>query len=445
MILSGNENSSKTPARERLERLFDNGAFTEIDAYAKSEDGSVEVLAGFGTVDGGPVYAFSQDVTVAGGAVSIAQGAKLKKLYELAAKTGTPVVGIYDSNGVRLKEDVDALAAFGEMLKWSNNLSGVVPQISVIAGSCIGTAALVAVSADFVIMAKDAQLYLSEAENTVNDAVKAGIVSMVAEDDMAAIDSAKQLIARLPINNISLSPLMEEGGVAVDAAALDALTEIDAKTIVDSVFDAGSTIELSKGFGSKVYTALSAVDGTTVGVIVYGQELCPNCAAKAARLIRFCDAFAIPVISFVNTEKLGQGSASLRYSALLSNAYAEATTQKISVIAGKAYGSAYIALAGRGANADMVYAWQNAEVSALHPEAAVSILWNDRLAAGESRTALVAEYAKEVASPMVAAAKGYIDDVISPSETRIRLIAALDMLSGKRETTLPKKHANFPL
>lgn len=436
-----------TEARGRLLALFDEGSFTELDAYAKSDGSAVEVVAGFGSVYGTPVYAFSQDVSVDGGAISKAQGAKIKKIYELAAKTGAPVVGVYDSNGVKLNEGVEALSAYGDMLKLSNEISGVVPQVAVIAGPCIGTSALVAAAADIVIMAKDAELYLSAPNNvTAEDCLKSGVASLVAEDVDKALEMAKDALSKLPMNNLSAAPITD---FSEDTSFLTNACDVikaDTKAIIEAIADAASVIELNKGYGQAVQTALCSIAGSAVGVLGFnGQAVCADSCDKAYRFVRLCDAYNLPIITLVNTDGFDKTEAAekagiLRQASKLSSAYAEATAPKISLITGSAIGSSYIALAGRGANADVVYAWRCAVVSALDPEAAVALMYRDRLAAGENREALVEEYKTTKASPMEAAALGQIDDVFTPADTRAKLISALEMLCGKRVSALPKKH-----
>lgn len=436
-----------TEARKRLLSLFDEGSFTELDAYVKSGDSAVEVVAGFGSVYGSPVYAFSQDISVDGGAISKAQGAKIKKVYDLAAKTGAPVIGIYDSNGVKLNEGIEALAAYGEMLKRSNSISGVVPQIAVIAGPCIGTSALVAAAADVVIMTKDAELYLSAPNNvTAEDCLHSGVASLVAEDMDKALELAKEVAGKLPVNNLSAAPLVDFAEDTSFFAGDCAAVKADTKAIMEALADVGSVLELCGAFGAAVHTALAGVAGSSVGLIGFnGQAIDADSCDKACRFIRLCDAYNLPVVTLVNTEGFDKQEAAekagiLRQASKLSSAYAEATTPKISLITGDAIGSAYIALAGRGANADLVYAWRCAVISALEPEAAVALLYRDRLAAGENRETLVEVYKTTDASPMNAAALGQIDDVFVPADTRAKLIAGLEMLCGKRESTLPRKH-----
>ena len=437
-----------TNAHKKLVSLFDEGSFTEIDAYAKSNGNDIEVVAGFGCVYGTPVYAFSQDVTVNGGAISKAQGAKIKKIYDLAAKTGTPIIGMYNSNGVNLNEGIEVLAAYGEMLKLSNSISGVVPQISVILGTCVGTSALVAAAADVVIMHKNADMYLSvPSKVTADDCLKSGVASLVADNEDKAIELAKEVVSLLPINNLSPSPITE---FSEDTTFLsnDCVTvKGDILSTISAIADVNSVIDLSKDFAPNVKTTLATVAGNTVGFIGFDrQAVTGESCDKATRFIRLCDAYSLPIITLVNTEgydksETAEKSGILRQASKLTSAYAEATTVKISLIVGNAIGSSYISLAGRGANADMVFAWKCAVVSPLEPQAAVAFMYNERLANGENRDALVKEYVSNEASPMVAASLGQIDDVFAPANSRAKLISALDMLAGKRVSTLAKKHS----
>lgn len=427
-------------ALSRLAALFDDGSFTQIDAFAKSADGDVEVAAGFGAVNGAPVYAFSQDVSVDGGAVSVAQCAKIKKLYELASKTGCPIVGIYDSNGMKLNEGFEALGAYGEIVKASADVSGVVPQISVIAGACVGTSALVANMADVVIAVKDADFYVSApSEVTAEESAKAGTIDILAEDFDSAAASVRDLISILPSNNLSTAPIFDfdDPASAVESGA-------DAKDIIAAAADANSMIEIKAEYAQNAVTAFATVAGTAVGFVAFGgKELCPACAYKVEAFVKLCDAFNIPVVTLLNAKGFVKEKENqmLVAATKLTSAYAAATCPKLSVITGNAIGASYITLAGRGSNADLVFAWDTAVVSPLETKAAVAFLYNDRLANGESRDALEKEYEEEVASPFTAAACGAIDDVFVPAETRAKIVSALDILAGKRETTLPRKHS----
>lgn len=429
-----------TDARKRLVSLFDDGVFTEIDAFAKSSNGDVEVVAGFGTVNGAPVYAFSQDVSVNGGAVSVAQCAKIKKIYDLASKTGCPVVGIYDSNGMDLKEGFEGLSAYGEIVKASTSVSGVVPQISIVAGAAVGTTALIADMADVVVAVKDADFYVTApSEVTAEACAQEGTVDILADDFDSAVKAVRDIITLVPSNNLSTPPVYD---FTDPAAAAD--TGACAADIIKAAADEGSVIELKEKYAENCITALATVAGSTVGFVGFdGKSVCPSCAYKAEAFVKFCDAFNIPIVTLLSANGLRKERENqmLIAAAKLTAAYATATCPKISVITGKAVGAAYIILAGRGSNADLVYAWDTSVVSPLDTKAAVAFLYNDRLANGENRAELEKEYEENLASPFTAAACGAIDDVFVPAQTRAKIVAALDVLAGKRETTLPRKHS----
>lgn len=430
---------STTKAYERLARLFDDGAFTEIDAFARSADGYAEVVAGRGNIGGIGAFAYAQNPDVSGGAMSKAQAAKIKKVYDLALKTGEPVVSIFDSIGGRIDQGSDLLSAYGDVLRYSSNLSGVVPQISLVLGSCCGTQALIAVSGDIVVMSAEAKLTLNTDGSHASAADNAahGVAHIVEENEDQAIEKTRQLINMLPSNNLDYAGTSE-----YDDA------ENDPDDIVKSLIDAGSGIELQLEYGKSVRTVLATVEGAVVGIVASADKVLDGKGtAKAARFVRFCDAFGIPVITLLDAEKFE----CIKSAAKLTSAYAEATTAKITVITGDAYGAVYIAAAGTGAAADITYAWVGASVSALTPEAAAVIELGDdfggKLKGSDDpkaeRAKVVAEFKENNLSAENAAADGYVQDVILPEETRMKVIAALDMLSDKRVSTLPKKHNNL--
>ncbi len=440
-------------ARTRLTYLFDEGNFTELDPYAKAGSDLSGVITAYGYVEGNPVYAFSQDITVKDGALTEAQADKIAKIYDLAAKTGVPIVGIYDSFGADLNDGFKAMSAYGKLLMWVSNLSGVVPQISVVAGTCAGTAAMLAQSADFVVITEDSELYVtpnSDIKNLAENSVKNGTANIVAENDEKAIESAKNILNKLPQNNLSPVPMYE---FELPTEAFGS----DADTIAKSICDAQSVIEISAEYGKSAYTALGSIGGATVGILATNKtenKLTSDDCSKLARFIRTCDAFAIPVITFVDTEGFEANNATEMAGAVknmtkLAHAYAEATTIKISVITGKAYGPAYIALAGKGANADMVFALENAVISPLDSITAVEFLSHDELKGAEDLTAarnnLADKYAKEQASAVIAAQKNCLDNILEPAQIRETLVNALDIMAGKRVSRLPKKHSNIQL
>ncbi|MBR2277738.1 MAG: carboxyl transferase [Eubacterium sp.] len=432
--------SNTSKAYERLTALFDGGSFTEIDPFAKSAEGEIEVVAGFGLVGGAYAYAFSQDKEVCGGAVTVAQCAKIKKVYDLAQKTGYPIIGVYDSNGVKLTEGFEVMNAYGEIVKASARVSGVVPQISIIAGACVGTSALMANLGDVVIAVKDADFYVTApSETAVDDSAKDGVVDIVADDFDSAAEFAKSVAAMLPSNNLDVSGYFNFGEPTV--AVTD---DLDAKALVSAIADSGSVVELKAEYAANVVTAFASVGGEAVGFVAFdGKNLCPKCAYKAEAMVKLCDAFSIPLITIADADGFAKDCEAQMLTAAtkLTSAYACATCPKISIITKQAVGGAYIVLAGKGANADLTFAWDTAVASPLDTDSAVAFLWNDRLADGEDRQLLEKEYAATIGSAYTAAACGAVDDVFTPDMTRAKLIAALDMLSGKRETTLPRKHS----
>ena len=417
-------------ARGDLQQLFDEGSFVELDRLARDGDRPAEAVAGFGMVNGAPVYAFAQDKAVCSGAVSKAQAAKIRRVYELAAQNGAPVVGVFDSDGARLQDGIDAMDAIAEILLASNNISGVVPQIAVVAGACVGSAALIAANADVVITAQGADYYLHAGDGNAKGAV-------VAENAASALDMARELLTFLPSNNLTVPVTYECGDVPMKACE-------SIETVIDAVADEDTLLSLSGD--AACGTAFARVNGMPCGMVTLsGDEICDCAAARVARFARLCDSFSLPLVTFVDAA----GFKGLKGAAKVSHAYAEATTAKLTVITGRAYGPVYIAAAGKTAGADAVLAWPTAVISPLAPETAIHILWKDRLAQMQDPTAdrakLAAEYAEEECSPLAAAAAGYVTDVIAPADTKVKLSAMLEMLSGKRVSRLPKKHSNIQL
>lgn len=439
-------------ARNRIKLLFDNGEFTELNKSAKSGDNDCEVITAFGCVHGNPCYAFSQDITVNNGAMGTSQAAKILRVYELAEKTGYPVVGIYDSNGAHIDEGIAAVDAYSKLIDRSSRLSGVVPQISVIAGVCAASSAMLALCADLVVMAQDASLFITPSQFTGDDkvgtakaAVANGTAHICAESAEDAVQKAADLIGIMPSNNLCASAAFES---APSSSSITA--DADAKAKVLAVADEGSFIEIQDGFGTSSVAAFATVNGVVSGVCAAGNSdrLSENDCKKIASFVRLCDSYSIPVITLVDTEGFDESAENelggmAKCAAMLTKAYAEATTPKITVITGKAYGPAYLIFAGKAANADAVFAYDSAVISTLRPETAVSILYNDRILAGEDRQTLIDEYISTTASAKNVAASGFVDDVIAPSDTVASIMSAMDMLLSKRISTLDKKHANF--
>ncbi len=437
-------------ARERLALLFDNGSFTELDALRLEKDDAAAVICAHGYVDGLPVCAFAQAPDVNNGALGKNAAGKIKRLYNLAAKTGTPVVGIYDSNGVYIDGTADALTVYGKLIASAARLSGVVTQISVIAGVCAGSAALMATAADFVICTEKSELYLTPPFGTdaatAQTAAANGIAAAVCADDAAAMEKVKAILTLMPANNLAGAPVCEYTAPAA-ACSKD--------TLLEGIADADSLLPLYEAYGDTVKVALATLRGTAIGLVAAcGKDaLTADDSAKIARFVRTCDAFSIPVITVMDTPGFAcdtdaARNGSLRAMTQLCGAYAEATSVKLALIAGEATGAAFSAMAGRGAGSDLVLAWNSAVISPMRAEAAVEFLWHDKLKGAAdvnaTRRTLADEYSRTLASAQKAAELGVIDTVITPADTRDALIAALDMLESKRISRMPKKHSNIP-
>ena len=443
-------------ARTRLISLFDADSFVELDTFLMAGEHTAGVVSGYGLIEGGIVYAYSQDVTVDSGAVSSEHARKIEKVYELAAKTGCPVISLFDSNGAKLSEGNAMLNAYSKMLMWSNNLSGVVPQIAVVLGTCAGVSAMVAACADYVLMSKEAELFLTapfitkaNGDTTANagsadNAAAGGVASIICDNEEATLAETRKLITLLPQNNLAAIPLF-------DFAETNATIDVEGcpKLIVTAIADADSTIELNPTYGKGTYTYLGTMAGVTTGFVTTSKNNPMDAAtcSKTARFVKTCDAFNIPVVTLIDTVgfELTADVSNVREIAKLASAYAEATTAKISIVTGQAFGPAFVALGSKNSNSDVTIAWPTAQISALAPDTAVEFLWADKKSAGSdaktAHDALVAEYIDTVASPFEAAKGGYVETVIAPQDTRGTLINMLDMLAGKRESKFPKKHA----
>ena len=368
-------------------------------------------------------------------------------------KMGAPIIGLNDSGGARIQEGVRSLGGYADIFLKNSMASGVVPQISVVAGTCAGTAAMLAQAADFVVMSKDAEMFVTpntSIKNLAETSAKAGTAAIVCGDDKSAIDSAKNILSKFPQNNLSPVPMYE---FALPTSTFGT----DADSMARAICDDESIIELYADYGKSAYTALSTICGATVGLVStnkVSEKLTANDCSKIARFVRTCDAFAIPVITLVDTEGFEVSDAievqgAVKNMTILAHAYAEATTIKISVVTGKAYGPAYIALAGKGANADLVYALPSAVISPLDPLSAAEFFSHDKLKGvkdvDKSRQALADEYIANEASAIIAASKGCIDNIVSGEELRDTLTNAIEVMAGKRISRLPKKHSNMPL
>ncbi len=447
------EKNLNSPARVRLTALFDEGSYKEIGSCVMEKTAPAGVVCAYGYVNGNPVYAFAQDQSVEKGAVGAAQADKIAKVYNLAAKTGAPVVGIFDSNGAFMDGTVESLNAYSRLMTKTAAVSGVVPQIAVVAGPCAGSAAMMACAADFVVMSEEGELFLTPSFEKGAGSAKAaavnGIAALTAADDQAAIEKARELINLLPVNNMASVPCMEYETPAVAAGK-------DLNSVVNSIADGGSVVELYADYAGAAYTALATVAGSTVAIVATNKtqdKLTEADCAKLARFVRTADAFSIPVITLVDTLGFDGNSdtelaGAVKALTRLAGTYTEATTAKISVITGKAVGPVFVAMAGKYSNADFTYALDGAYIAPLAPEAAVEFLWHDKLVGAEDLTAKRAELAKEytdtLASAVSAAQQGCVDEIVDAAELRSTLTGALAMLESKRVTNLPRKHNNLP-
>lgn len=438
---------SDSKARQRLNALFDEDSFVELDKFI-----TAGAVTGYGLIDGAPAYAFSQDISVKGGAMTASTAAKIEKIYDMAVKNGAPVIGIYDSKGGDISEGVAMLNAYAKMAEASAKLSGVVPQISLVAGLCAGTAAMIACMADFVVMTEKAEFFMTapfvaedgnkEGAGTALNAAKSGTAAIVAKDEDSAIAEVKKLIRILPSNNLDIS-----GNDYYAENDADVLASLKGETMVKAIADKDSVTELYADFGTASFTALASVSWKTVGFVATDKtasKLTAEDSVKIARFVSFCDAFSIPVVTILDSEGFSGGTAaelsgSVRDAAKLAQVYASATTQKLTIITDKAYGSTYSAIAPAS---DMVFAYDSSIIAPVAPKTAVIFLKGDELN-GSNEAQLISEYEEEEASAFAAAYKGGVDRIIDPSETRAAILSAIDAFAGKRVSAPQRKHINF--
>jgi acetyl-CoA carboxylase carboxyltransferase component len=487
--------AGKLTARERLESFFDPGTFTEVDPFvthrvekfglADRRPPGDGVVTGWGEVDGRPVCAFAQDATVFGGALGEAHAMKIVKVMETARKAGVPIVGLDDSGGARIQEGVMSLGGYGEVFFRNVNLSGVVPQISLILGPCAGGAVYSPAITDFVIMAKGTgQMFITgpdvvravTGEEVTMEALGgaeahaslSGVSHFTAASDPDAVLLARRLLSYLPLNNLEEAPIAP-AVAPPDSGAKDLLTVVpedanapyDVHEVVSRLLDTDSFLEVHSEWAGNLVVGLARLAGHPVGVVannpaVLAGTLDINASTKGARFVRFCDAFNIPLITLVDVPGFLPGASQehggiIRHGAKLLYAYAEATVPLLTVILRKAYGGAYDVMCSKHLGGDLNLAWPTAEIAVMGADGAVNILFRrelDRAPAAERealRSRLTGEYRTEFLNPYLAAERGYIDDVIDPTETRSRLVAGLKMLASKRDERPARKHGNIPL
>ncbi len=483
----------KLTARERLELLVDADSFVELDAFVthrSSEFGLADqrvlgdgVVTGHATIDGRLVFVFSQDFTVFGGSLSEAYAEKICKVMDLAMKVGAPIIGLNDSGGARIQEGVVSLGGYADIFLRNVMASGVIPQISVVMGPCAGGAVYSPAMTDFTIMVEETSYMFVTGPNVVKavthevvdsealggatvHTTKSGVAHLAAPDEAAALESVRRLLSHLPQNNLAPPVIV----AAVDPrdrmdSELDGIVPEDPSKpydmhgVISRVVDDGDFFEIQPGWAPNILIGFARLGGRSVGIVaqqpaVLAGALDIDASMKAARFVRTCDCFNVPLITFVDVPGFLPGVGQehggiIKHGAKLLYAYCEATVPKVTVITRKAYGGAYDVMSSKHIRGDMNFAWPTAEIAVMGAEGAVNIIFKDEIAAAEDpkaeRTRLVAEYEREFASPYIAAARGYVDDVFRPSETRPRLIGALEMLADKRDTNPRKKHGNIPL
>ena len=485
--------AGKLTARERMELFFDPGTFEETDklvTHRCRDFGMGEqlfpgdgVVAGHGQVDGRRVYAFAQDFTVFGGSLSETNAAKIVKIMDLAMKMGAPVVGLNDSGGARIQEGVVSLGGYADIFLRNTLASGVIPQISAIMGPCAGGAVYSPAITDFTIMVEKTSYMFVTGPDVVKTVTheevtkeelggamthnsKSGVAHFAVADDRECLALIRELLGYMPSNNVDDAPRRDAGDPHDrQDEALDRLVPpqpnqpYNMLDLIHSVADSGEFLEVHKHFAMNLIVGFARLGGRPVGIVAnqpayLAGTLDIDASVKGARFVRFCDAFNIPLVTFEDVPGFLPGTVQefggiIRHGAKLLYAFAEATVPKVTVITRKAYGGAYCVMSSKHIRTDLNFAWPTAEIAVMGPEGAVSILYKRELDAAKdpvaARAAKVAEFREKFANPLVAANRGYLDEIIQPRTTRPRLIAALEGLSTKRDKNPPKKHGNIPL
>src|SRR4051812_9377290 len=483
----------KLTARERIEKLLDPGSFQELDTFVrhrtidfdmqKQRPWGDAVVTGHGTIEGRRVCVFSQDFTVFGGSLGEVMAEKMCKIMDLAAKIGCPVIGINDSGGARIQEGVVSLGAYGDVFLRNVRSSGVIPQISLIMGPCAGGAVYSPAITDFVFMVKETshmfitgpeviktvtgeEVGFEELGGAMSHATKSGVAHFVADDEDACLEDARYLFSFLPSNNLETAPRVQPTDdplrmdEALDSVVPDSPNKpYDIRDVVRYVVDDGEFLEVHEHYAQNIVVGFSRLNGYSIGVVgnqpkAMAGVLDIDASAKAARFVRYCDAFNVPLLTFVDVPGFLPGASQewggiIRHGAKLLYAYAEATVPKLTVITRKAYGGAYDVMSSKHLMSDFNFAWPTAEIAVMGPEGAVNIIHRRDIAQSptpdERRNKLIDDYKARFANPYTAAERGYVDDVIIPHETRPKLITALEALLTKREPGPKRKHGNIPL
>jgi len=482
----------KLTARERINLLVDSGTFVEfnpfivhncndfgLDQQKSPGDG---VVTGYGKVNGRPIYLFAQDFTVFGGALGEMHAKKIATVMDLAAKNGAPFIGLNDSGGARIQEGVVSLDGYGQIFYRNSIYSGVIPQISVIMGPCAGGAVYSPAITDFVLMVeKTSQMFITGPkviETVTGEKISSedlggakvhnsisGNAHFRGESEEVVIEQVRKLLSYLPQNNEEKPPLLaydEQDDYRpdlTDVIPFDTLRPYDVRKVIEQVVDEHSFMEVQKDFAKNIVIGLARLKGEVIGLVCNQPKFMAggldiNSSDKAARFIRFCDSFNIPILTFEDVTGFFPGvkqehGGIIRHGAKILYAYSEATVPKLTVILRKAYGGAYVALNSKSIGADLVFAWPNAEIAVMGPQGAANIIFAKEISQSPNpekiRAQKIEEYRRKFANPYVAASKGMVDDVIDPRETRIKIVQALDMLRNKKESRPKKKHGNIPL
>ncbi|HVF54404.1 MAG TPA: acyl-CoA carboxylase subunit beta [Actinomycetota bacterium] len=483
----------KSTARERVEKLLDPGTFVETDMLVRhrSHGFGIEekrpygdaVITGWGTIDGRKVFVFSQDFTVFGGSLGEVMGEKVCKIMDLALETGAPVIGINDSGGARIQEGAASLAGYGYIFDRNVRSSGVVPQISAIMGPCAGGAVYSPAMTDFTFMVEGTshmfitgpevikavtgeEVTQEELGGALSHASKSGVAHFVAADDDACLEQIRYLMSFIPSNNFESPPYFppEDDPMRSCPELLDLLPDssnkpYDMHEVIKSVFDDGEFFEVHAHWAGNMLCGFARLAGHPVGVVanqpqVLAGTLDITSSTKAARFVRFCDAFNIPLVTFVDVPGFLPGTEQeyggiIRHGSKLLYAFSEATVPRLTVITRKAYGGAYVVMNSKHIRADVSFAWPSAEIAVMGAEGAVNIIHRKEIAGADDpegrRAQLIDDYKERFSTPYIAAERGYVDDVIEPQDTRVKLVQALEMLRSKRETIPQRKHGNIPL
>lgn len=480
-------------ARERLELLLDKGSFHETDMFVthRTHDFDLDqrkvlsdsVVTGWGTIDGRLVYAFSQDFTVFGGSLGEVHAEKICKIMDMALKNGAPLIGLNDSGGARIQEGVVSLGAYADIFLKNTLASGVIPQISAVMGPCAGGAVYSPALTDFIFMVRNSSYMFVTGPDVVKavtheevsfeelggadvHASTSGVCHYVAENEADCLYMIRLLLSYLPQNNMQDPPLTSSSDDRLRTeAALDKIIPDDASKpydmykVIELIVDDGIFFEIHKNYAQNIVVGFARLGGHSVGIIanqpgMLAGVLDINASGKAARFVRFCDSFNVPLITFVDVPGFLPGTGQehggiIRHGAKLLYAYCEATVPKITVITRKAYGGAYDVMSSKHIRGDLNFAWPTAELAVMGPEGAVNIIFRKEIAEAKDpekrRAELVADFLEKFAHPYIAASRGYIDDIIEPRHTRPRLINGLEMLANKRDSNPAKKHGNIPL